>query len=79
LGDRALPTKAVRKDGTTIYLELSFAILLGETGTAVGAVAVGRNIRERYLRDRTLRGCLAALEKKVAAHAPHAGSGDVSE
>jgi PAS domain S-box-containing protein len=79
LGDRALPTKAVRKDGTTIYVELSFAIVLAETGATLGALAVGRDITERYARDKALRRRLAALEKEIAARSPHAGSGDVSE
>jgi PAS domain S-box-containing protein len=75
LGDRALPTKAVRKDGTTIYVELSFAIVLDDAGTAIGALAVGRNITERYLEDRSLRRRLAALEQEVAPRSPHPGSG----
>jgi PAS domain S-box-containing protein len=75
-GDRALPTKAVRKDGATIYVELSFAIALDDTGAAIGALAVGRNITERYLHDRSLRQRLAALEQEAATRAPLAGSAD---
>ncbi len=74
LGDRALPTKAIRKDGTTIYVELSFAIVLDETGAAIGALGVGRNITERYRQDKSLRQRLAALEQEVANRALHAGS-----
>jgi PAS domain S-box-containing protein len=74
LGARALPTKAVRKDGTTIYVELSFAVVLDETGAAVGALAVGRNIRERYLQDKALRRRLAALEHEVATRSEPGGS-----
>jgi PAS domain S-box-containing protein len=76
LGDRALPTKALRKDGTTIYVELSFAIVLDDTGSAIGALAVGRNITERYRQDKTLRQRLAALEQEVATRAPHACSAE---
>lgn len=76
LGDRALPTKAIRKDGTTIYVELSFAIVLDDTGAAIGALAVGRNITERYRHDKSLRQRLAALEQEVASRAPRAGSAD---
>src|SRR5699024_4657450 len=31
----AMPTKAVRRDGTSIYVELSFAVVLGADGTAL--------------------------------------------
>jgi PAS domain S-box-containing protein len=79
LGHRALPTKAVRKDGTTIYVELSFAIVLNDAGATIGALAVGRDITERYTEDKARRRRLAALEQEVAARSPHAGSGEVSE
>jgi PAS domain S-box-containing protein len=78
LGARALPTKAVRKDGTTIYVELSFAVVLDETGAAVGALAVGRNITERYVQDKALRRRLAALEHEVATRSKHGGSAEAS-
>lgn len=74
-GDRPLPTRALRKDGTTIYVELSFAIVLDETGTAIGALAVGRDITEKYARDRAQRRRLAALEEEVAARSRRAGPG----
>lgn len=65
LGTRALPTKAVRKTGETIYVELSFAVIHGEAGTVLGALAVGRNITERYVQDRTRRRRLAELEEQL--------------
>mgnify|MGYP001766155574 CR=1 FL=1 len=74
--DRALPTKALRKDGTTIYVELSFAIVLDDTGATIGALAVGRNITERFRQDKSLRQRLSALEQALAARTPHAGSAD---
>jgi PAS domain S-box-containing protein len=73
LGDRALPTKAVRKDGTTVYVELSFTIVLDETGATIGALAVARNITERYTDDKALRRRLAALEREVIARPPRSG------
>jgi PAS domain S-box-containing protein len=79
MGDRALPTRAVRKDGQKIYVELSFAIVQGETGETIGALAVGRNITERYTRDKAMRRRLATLEQDVAARASLAGSGEEPE
>jgi PAS domain S-box-containing protein len=77
LGTRALPTRAVRKGGETIYVELSFAVIHDEAEAAIGALAVGRNITERHLKDRELRRRLAELEAGTAARAPAPPAGDV--
>jgi PAS domain S-box-containing protein len=66
LGARALPTKAVRKDGATIYVELSFAILLDNSGANVGALGVARDITERYKQQKADRKRLAELEEEMA-------------
>jgi PAS domain S-box-containing protein len=71
LGARALPTRAVRKDRETIYVELSFAIVQTEAGAPAGALAVGRNITDRYAQDKALRRRLVELE--AAATAAQAG------
>lgn len=62
LGDRAtkyegqvLTTRSVRKDGTTMYLELTFAIVLGDDGAAIGALANARDVTERFERERAQR------------------------
>ncbi len=72
LGPRALPTKAVRKSGETIYVELSFAIIRSEAGTPLGALAVGRDITERYRQERGRRQRLAELEERLRS-APAGG------
>jgi len=77
LGDRALPTKAVRKARQQIYVELSFAVIRSEAGAVIGALAVGRNITEKYGQDKALRRRLAELEKANAALSQHSSSGDV--
>ena len=63
---RALPTRSVRKDGSTFYVELSFAIVLDEAGTVLGALAHGRDISERWANDREQRRRLRELEAQVA-------------
>jgi PAS domain S-box-containing protein len=73
LGGRALPTRAQRKGGQTIYVELSFAVIPGGAGPPAGALAVGRDITDRYLRDKALRKRLAALEDAAAPTAKPAG------
>lgn len=73
VGDRAtkyagqsLATKSVRADGETIYVELSFAIVLGDDGEAIGALAQAREITERFQKERETRKHVAALEKELA-------------
>lgn len=62
LGDRdtkyrgqLLTTRSMRKDGTTMYLELSFSIVTGEDGAALGALAQARDVTERFERERAQR------------------------
>ncbi|MDA0365798.1 MAG: PAS domain S-box protein [Chloroflexi bacterium] len=52
---QALATRAVKQDGSTIYVELSFAIVHGEDRAVIGALAHARDITERFLREREER------------------------
>src|SRR3990170_7865386 len=40
---RSLPTRGAKKDGATIYVELSFAIIRDPAGTVLGALAQARD------------------------------------
>lgn len=62
---RAMPTRSVRKDGSTFYVELSFAIVLDSAGTVLGALAHARDITERWANDREQRRRLRELEAQV--------------
>lgn len=42
----------MRSDGTQIYVELSFAIVLGAEGGVLGALANARDITERFKKER---------------------------
>jgi PAS domain S-box-containing protein len=64
---QALPTRSVRKDGTAIYVELSFAIVKDASGDVVGALAHARDITERFQREREQRDHVKELEAKLAA------------
>jgi PAS domain S-box-containing protein len=59
---QSLPTKAVKADGSQIYVELSFAIVQDSAGEVIGALAHARDITERFERDRALRRRLRELE-----------------
>ncbi|MCC6238565.1 MAG: PAS domain S-box protein [Dehalococcoidia bacterium] len=52
---QALTTRSMRKDGTTIYIEMTFAIILDDTGDSLGALAFARDVTERFERERAQR------------------------
>lgn len=73
---QSLATRSMRQDGTAIYVELSFAIVTGPDGAALGAIAIARDITERFTRERDERTRVRALEEQVAAL--QIGHGDAS-
>ena len=64
---QALPTRSARKDGATIYVELTFAIIHDQNGGVIGALAHARDISERWEREREQRHRLQELEQLPAA------------
>jgi PAS domain S-box-containing protein len=60
---KSMPTKAIRSDGTQIYVELSFSIILDANGDVLGALANARDITERFEKERADRKRLQELEK----------------
>jgi PAS domain S-box-containing protein len=55
LGSRVLTTRSLHKDGSRLYVDLSFSVVVDDSGRAEGALAIGRNVTERYLADKALR------------------------
>ncbi len=49
LGSRVLTTRSRHKDGSKLYVDLSFTVIVDDSGRAEGALAIGRNVTERYL------------------------------
>ncbi len=62
---RATVTRSMHKDGTKLYVELSFAVIVDASGAATGALAIGRDATTRRESERTLRDRIAALEATV--------------
>ncbi|CBL45421.1 Conserved hypothetical protein [gamma proteobacterium HdN1] len=62
---KALPTKGLRADGSVIYVELSFAVILDNQGKAIGSLAQARDIDETYRKARADRKRLRELEDKL--------------
>lgn len=62
---QAMPTRSVRKDGTDIYVELTFAIIHSVDGSVIGALAHARDISERWAREREQRQRLRDLGARM--------------
>jgi PAS domain S-box-containing protein len=62
----------MKRDGTQIYVELSFGIVHGPDGAVIGAMAEARDITERFERDKLTRRRLRELE--AAQEAAGAGA-----
>jgi PAS domain S-box-containing protein len=60
---QSLPTRSLRKDGATIYVELTFAVIHAAEEQVLGALANVRDITKRYMQERELRRRLAELER----------------
>ena len=53
-GNRVLTTRSTRKDGSKLYVELSFALVKDRGGMVTGALATARDGTERYLASRSV-------------------------
>ncbi len=67
---QALPTRSVRKDGMTIYVELTFAIIHDTNSKVIGALAHARDITERWALEREQRQRLQELERQLRGTSP---------
>ncbi|MPZ23115.1 MAG: PAS domain S-box protein [Dehalococcoidia bacterium] len=63
---KSLPTRAMKANGETLYVELSFAIICDEGGAVIGALASARDITQRFEQDRTNRRRLRELEQELS-------------
>lgn len=55
LGGQATVTRALHKSGKRLYVDLSFALIHGPSGSVIGAVAVGRDATARHEQEKALR------------------------
>jgi PAS domain S-box-containing protein len=60
-----LAVPALRKDGATLSIEFSIQLLREEGGPILGAVAIVRDVTERWKREKELRVRLKELEQEV--------------
>jgi PAS domain S-box-containing protein len=59
---QSLPTKSLRADGSTIYVELSFSIVLSSVGYVLGSLSSARDITVRFEKEREYRNRLKDFE-----------------
>ncbi|MEO8203778.1 MAG: PAS domain S-box protein [Betaproteobacteria bacterium] len=67
---KVMTTRAVHKDGSTLYVDLSFGLVADGAGGLAGVVATGRDCTERNLAEKALRSKLRNLEMQPAGPAP---------
>lgn len=66
-GRESMTTRSVHKDGSDLYIDLSFALVTDGTGEVLGAVAMTREITSRFRADKESRRRIAELEAQVEA------------
>jgi PAS domain S-box-containing protein len=77
--DRVLTTRSVHKNGSKLYVDLSFGLVKDADGFVLGAFAVGRDCTQRYLAEANAKARVAALEAQVAQTASNAQTPSGSE
>ena len=56
LHGRPTLTRAEHKDGSKLYVEMSFAVVVDANGKTLGSVAMSRDVTERVNRDKAAQG-----------------------
>ncbi|MBI4301534.1 MAG: PAS domain S-box protein [Chloroflexi bacterium] len=64
-GQQLLPTRAIHKDGRTIYIEMTMTIVRDDFEQVAGALAVVRDITERRAQEQAIRKRLEELEQQT--------------
>ncbi len=66
-GNQVLTTRSVHKDGSKLYVDLSFGLVRDRAGAVTGALAIGRDCTTRYLSDSALQARVSELEQNLEA------------
>ena len=64
-GRKVMTTRSMNKKGETIYVNLSFSIVVDGSGTPMGALAQARDFTARYFEEKRLRKQVEDLERRV--------------
>ena len=71
-GTRALATRALRKSGEKMYVELAFSIVLDESARAIGAMAIARDVTQNYFAAKAALNAEAELHSNGSVETPGA-------
>ena len=66
-GRESMTTRSAHKDGSDMYVDLSFALVKDDAGRVLGAVAMARDITSRYMADKEARRRIRELQARVTA------------
>ncbi len=66
-GRESMTTRSIHRDGSDLYVDLSFALVKDGAGQVMGAVAVARDITGRAQAEKESRRRMAELEAQVSA------------
>jgi PAS domain S-box-containing protein len=64
-GRQAMTTRSMHKDGSKLYVDLSFALVKDNASEVLGSVAMARDITKRQLAETELRRRVAELEGQL--------------
>lgn len=62
-GRRSMVTRSLHKDGQTVYVDMSFAVVKNAAGEVTGSVAIARDATQRILEEKNNR---ASAAKPIA-------------
>ena len=65
--DRVLTTRSIHKNGSKLYVDLSFGLVRDAAGAVLGAYAIGRDCTARHLAEAALKARVAELEGRAPA------------
>ena len=66
-GRDSMTTRSLHRDGSDLYIDLSFALVRDEAGEVLGSVAVARDITGRFQQEKAMRKRLAELEAQLGS------------
>ena len=66
-GRESMTTRSLHKDGSDLYVDLSFALVKDAAGDVLGSAAVARDITTRFRAEKESRRRIAELEAEVDA------------
>jgi PAS domain S-box-containing protein len=67
---KVLTTRSLHKDGSTLYVDLSFGLIRDEAGAIAGALAIGRDCTARHRSETALRSN-AVQSEQIVTHKDH--------